>query len=155
MPSFDSLPVLHGNRFLRESARLYVLYMAVGLAAVPVGALYGIAVANGYSRWWTAVLCIGIGLICGRVSWKFWDRKLFLHQKYEYGMRGAGEHMLIKLAQLNSGQAGEALWLARTDYGSFVIYFAMKTNLAARQSIPAEDFKEEQAMASAYAPARN
>src|SRR5713226_4718456 len=72
--SFDSSRI---KQFLRESARLYILYMSVGVSAIPAGIIYGILTVNGYSRWWVALLSIAFGLGFGRMTWKYVDSKLF------------------------------------------------------------------------------
>lgn len=67
----------HITRFLRKLPRLYVLYMSVGIAAIPAGIAYGVLVVNGYDRWWTAALSVAVGLYFGRTMWKYVDAKLF------------------------------------------------------------------------------
>src|SRR5437870_2589218 len=61
--------------FLRESARLYVRYLSVGISAIPAGVAYGICVVKGYDRWWVALLAIAVSLCVARIVWKYLDSK--------------------------------------------------------------------------------
>lgn len=71
--SFDSSGL---RSLLRESGRLYIRYMGVGVSAVPAGIAYGICVAKGYDRWWLALLAITVSLCLARMMWKYLDSKL-------------------------------------------------------------------------------
>jgi hypothetical protein len=62
--------------FLRESARLYVLYMCVGITAIPAGIAYGICVVKGYDRWWVALGLMAVSLYLARQTWKYIDSRL-------------------------------------------------------------------------------
>jgi hypothetical protein len=64
--------------FLRESSKLYVLYMTAGVAAIPAGTLYALLAVKGYDHWWTAVPAIILGLWSARKAWKFVDRGIFM-----------------------------------------------------------------------------
>jgi hypothetical protein len=55
--------------FLRDCAKVYLMYMIVGIAAVPAGAVYGFLVLNGYDRWWTATICVSLGVVSGAWAW--------------------------------------------------------------------------------------
>ena len=72
MRSFDSSEI---RSFLRESVRLYVRYLSVGLSAIPAGLVYGICVAKGYDRWWVALLAIAVSLAVARTVWKYLDSR--------------------------------------------------------------------------------
>ena len=69
-----SLPL---NSFLRESGRLYLLYMTAGIAAIPAVAIYAVLAAEGYRRWWTAVPAIALAFLMAVKAWQYVDRKLF------------------------------------------------------------------------------
>lgn len=61
--------------FWRNYVKLYLQYMAVGVAAIPAGALYAFLASRGYESRWTALLAIIIGCLCSRLAWKFVDRQ--------------------------------------------------------------------------------
>ena len=63
--------------FLRESRRLYILYMVVGAAAIPAGVLYGVVALKGYDRWWTALACVAIGLLCAIRASRFIQERFY------------------------------------------------------------------------------
>jgi hypothetical protein len=63
--------------FLRESGKLYILYMSAGVAAIPAGVLYALLAVKGYDHWWTAVPAIIFGLWTAKRAWKFVDRRFF------------------------------------------------------------------------------
>ncbi len=67
----------HPKSFLRESGKLYVLYMVAGVAAIPAGALYAILAVKGYNGWWTALPAIVFGFWMAKEAWSFVERKLF------------------------------------------------------------------------------
>lgn len=79
MPLSSSLSSLSRRigPFWLERFRLYILYMSVGIVAIPAGIAYGILAVNGYDRWWTAILSIALGLWLGKMTWKYVDAKLF------------------------------------------------------------------------------
>lgn len=66
------------NLFLRESGKLYTLYMVAGAAAIPAGALYAILSVAGYGNWWSAILAIVVGLWMAEEAWRFVERTLFI-----------------------------------------------------------------------------
>ena len=55
--------------------------MAVGVAAIPAGALYAFLAARGYESRWTILLAIIFGCVCARWAWKFVDRKFTAPQR--------------------------------------------------------------------------
>ncbi len=74
MPSSGSLKI---ERWFREWGRLYILFMSVGLSAIPVGVVYGFLKITGYDSLWVAGSAIACGLMFGLASWKFVDSKFF------------------------------------------------------------------------------
>ena len=56
--------------------------MAVGIAAIPAGALYAFFALHGYATRWTALFAIVIGCYCARQAWKFVDRKFAFTQPF-------------------------------------------------------------------------
>lgn len=67
----------HPNSFLRESGKLYVLYMVAGVAAIPAGILYAILAVKGYGGWWSALAAIALGFWMAKEAWSYVERKLF------------------------------------------------------------------------------
>ncbi|PYU27283.1 MAG: hypothetical protein DMG32_07795 [Acidobacteria bacterium] len=61
---------------MRESGKLYILYLSAGVAAIPAGLIYALFAVNGYDRWWTAVPCIGLGFWMARETWKYLSLRL-------------------------------------------------------------------------------
>jgi hypothetical protein len=57
--------------------RFYILYMSVGVAAIPAGVLYGVLALKGYDRWWTALACVVIGLCCAIETSRVVRERLF------------------------------------------------------------------------------
>src|SRR5207245_11397627 len=64
------------DSFLRESGKLYILYLSAGVAAIPAGLIYALFAVNGYDRWWSAVLCIGLGFLLAGGTWKYLSLRL-------------------------------------------------------------------------------
>lgn len=64
--------------FSRDAGKLYLLYLAAGLAAVPAGVAYALLAVNGYDRWWTALPAIALGLWTATRVWKFLEGKLYV-----------------------------------------------------------------------------
>ena len=67
----------HPNSFLRESYKLYVLYMVAGVAAIPAGVLYALLAVKGYGSWWTALLAIVLGFWLAKEAWRYVERRFF------------------------------------------------------------------------------
>ena len=74
----------HQTSFLRNYVKLYLQYMAVGVAAIPAAALYAFLASRGYESRWTALLAIIIGCWCARWAWKAVDRKFATLPKFEF-----------------------------------------------------------------------
>ncbi len=55
----------------RNEARLYLLYLAAGVAAIPAGIAYAVLVATGWGRWWTVVPLLLLGLASGLLGRKY------------------------------------------------------------------------------------
>jgi hypothetical protein len=64
------------GRFSLEPFRLYILYMGVGLSAIPAGVAYGVLSLNGFDRWWAVLLPVALGLGMGRLTWRYVDSML-------------------------------------------------------------------------------
>jgi hypothetical protein len=67
----------HPNSFLRESGKLYVLYMVGGVAAVPAGALYALLASKGFGQWWTALAAIVLGFWMAKEARDYVELKFF------------------------------------------------------------------------------
>jgi hypothetical protein len=65
------------NSFLRESVRLYTLYMIAGVVAIPALSVYAVLSVEGYDFWWIAVAAIALGFLMAIKAWKYFDRLLF------------------------------------------------------------------------------
>lgn len=44
-------------------------YLAVGIASIPAGLAYGVALAAGWDHWVVTVACLAAGLVLGRLGW--------------------------------------------------------------------------------------
>jgi hypothetical protein len=60
----------------RNEARLSLLYLAAGAAAIPAGICYALIVAWGWERWWTVLPLLALGLGTSLFAWKYLERKL-------------------------------------------------------------------------------
>ena len=63
----------------RETGRLYLKYMAAGLAAIPAGIIYGLLAMAGWERPWTVILILALGVssalcVCGFIE-KRWSTR--------------------------------------------------------------------------------
>lgn len=50
---------------LKESLRLYLSYVAVGVGAIPAGICYATYSAFHGEHTWAAILAIAVGMVCG------------------------------------------------------------------------------------------
>ena len=60
-----------------DEAKLYLLYMVAGAAAIPAGICYAILVAKGWERWWTVVPLLALGLATALFAWKYLEKRLY------------------------------------------------------------------------------
>lgn len=67
----------HLNSFLRDSGRLYTIYLAVGLAAIPGGVVYAVLAVKGYGGWWSALLAIVFAFWMAKEAWRYVERAFF------------------------------------------------------------------------------
>ncbi|SRR6266513_376741 len=61
--------------FLRDEGKLYLLYVAAGIAAIPAGICYAIVAANGWERWWTVAPLLAFGLVSALFAWTYLEKK--------------------------------------------------------------------------------
>jgi membrane protease YdiL (CAAX protease family) len=59
----------------RNEARLYLLYVVAGAAAIPAGIVYAVLVATGWERWWTVVPLLAVGLGTALFAWRYVEKK--------------------------------------------------------------------------------
>jgi hypothetical protein len=98
--------------FLREVRTLYILYMSVGIAAVPAGVLYGVLALKGFDRWWTALACVAIGLCCAIGA-----SKVLRERSYPSSWQAIGSVNLLVLDEARTQlglahMAGYVIWYA-------------------------------------------
>jgi hypothetical protein len=67
--------IFRQTSFWRNYIKLYLQYMAVGVAAIPAGVLYAFLSSRGYETWLTALLAVAIGCVCARQAWQFVGRR--------------------------------------------------------------------------------
>jgi len=84
----------------RDEAKLYLLYIAAGAAALPAGICYAILAANGWDRWWTVVPLLALGFATALLVWKYLEKRFNLRiavptisaaynaKGYVFGLRG-------------------------------------------------------------------
>lgn len=138
---------LHLNSFLRESRKMYFLYLAAGVAAIPAGLIYALLAASGYERWWTAVSAIALGFWMARKTWKHIERKLF--DEFPV-MVGVSDNGYIVVA----GQANGTI--VKFNRRAFRGEYIAKSNMAASQSYPPDNSQTvNESMAEPHAFARN
>jgi hypothetical protein len=68
------------NSSLREAGKVYLLYIAAGVAAVPAGVAYSLLVVSGWERWWTVLPLLGTGFAMALLLWRLLERRLFPRQ---------------------------------------------------------------------------
>ena len=59
----------------RDETKLYLLYLAAGVASVPAGICYALLAAKGWERWWTVVPLLAFGLATALFTWKHLEKK--------------------------------------------------------------------------------
>ena len=64
------------DTWLRQVLRLYLQYMAVGLAWIPAAIVYALLAQNGLDQWWNAAALLAAGLACGYYAWAAAGRHL-------------------------------------------------------------------------------
>jgi len=117
------------SSFLRESGKLYVLYLAAGIAAIPAGVIYAFLVVTGYNRWWTVVPAIVLGFWMGRKAWKYVHGRLFDHGHNEVVSANANADILKDVC------ASEAILVWESSI--FCKESVTGLNASASQSLPA------------------
>lgn len=60
----------------RNEARLYLLYVVAGVAAIPAGMVYAALAVTGWVRWWTVVPLLALGLASALSFWKYVEKRL-------------------------------------------------------------------------------
>jgi hypothetical protein len=60
--------------WFREEAKLLLLYVTAGAAAIPAGIVYAFVRANHWQHWWTVLPVLVAGLICALVAWRQVER---------------------------------------------------------------------------------
>jgi hypothetical protein len=74
--------------FLRDCGKQYILYLSVGLAAIPVGITYGILAVNGYGSWWTLLPSVVLASWLARKMWRYVKSKV---SGFGYGFMASGK----------------------------------------------------------------
>jgi hypothetical protein len=125
--------------FWRNYVKLYLQYMAVGVAAIPAGILYAFAVSRGYESRWLTLIILVVGGCCARWAWTFADRKLTAPE-LDTSMIGQTDlpstNMVINIIwETQAGDAG--LWEAPLIGNVFMD----ESNKAALRSLPVIDLQ--------------
>lgn len=74
----------HSAFWLRESGRMFLLYLAVGAAFVPSGLVYALFALAGWNHWLVAVLLLGAGFLTAHFVWGSLERRLLVRQQSEF-----------------------------------------------------------------------
>jgi hypothetical protein len=139
----------HPNSFLRESGKLYLLYMLAGVSAIPAGALYAILAVKGYDGWLSALLAIALGFLMAISTWKYVERKFFT---LEYNPAASANSNGDIIMEMQAG-AMTFVWDSSVGYRGSLAFAHLTT--ASRQA-PVEDARpENQRAIEAYASAGN
>jgi hypothetical protein len=134
------------SSFLRESGKLYVLYLTAGIAAIPAGIIYAVLAVNGYDRWWTALPAIVLGFWMAKRMWKYVERKLIMLDYNSMASANAGVNIIREI------QAGTAVLI----WERYVYRKSMTGLRAARsQSPPMTNQSANQSALEHHALARN
>jgi len=103
----------------RDETKLYLLYMAAGIGAIPAGICYALLAVAGWERWWNVLPLLALGLGSGLFVWKFAEKRFnagvstvvvaqTYSEAYTFGLREAGAiataTSLIMLYQQPSNQ---------------------------------------------------
>jgi hypothetical protein len=119
--------------YLRNSGRQYLLYLSVGLAAIPVGIAYGILVLRGYDHWWTLLACVAFG------SWIALKLRQFVGKKLPQSGYGSTSLARVSVYVELGKQAGSASmppFLAHNEGLALIANFAAGRNAAPDTRIP-------------------
>ncbi len=69
------------NSSLRDAGKLYLLYMAAGIAAIPAGIAYSLVHVAGMERWWTISPLLIVGFSSAIFAWRYCERSLLLIER--------------------------------------------------------------------------
>jgi hypothetical protein len=62
--------------WLRNSARVSLLYIAVGVAFAPFGLVYALLAVNGWDHWISTVLLLGCGFVAAQLVWNALEKRV-------------------------------------------------------------------------------
>src|SRR5712664_628630 len=86
----------------RDETKLYLLYVAAGIGAIPAGICYALLVVAGWERWWNVLPLLALGLGSGLFVWKFAEKRFnarvstvvvaqtYNAKAYAFGLKGTG-----------------------------------------------------------------
>lgn len=100
----------HRSLFLRESRRLYLLYVSSGIAAIPAGLIYALFVVSGHDDWWVAVSCILLGFWMARRTWAYLASRL--EERVAESPACANSIVPVSQEAINAGGSGFGVRLA-------------------------------------------
>jgi len=64
--------------WLHELGRMFLLYLAVGVAFVPFGLIYALLALAGWDHWFVAVVALAGGFLAARFVWAALEKRVFV-----------------------------------------------------------------------------